>query len=287
MFSRIIILLLVSASLSAQEFLSIPRENRITIRDSMALDGQPANDIIKMLEQWGTAVSLKDSASSIISTSGKKLAGEIAMNLHQGSLSIPQNGNFFNTPGILTYTKSRSKNLGSIATSPSFGGIRYHFNVYISASHLLYEFTHLEFSRNMVHYVPFEQAEPPGEDVGKSGGISNSQKNWKTLKEDYTEFLKALSDHLKIHAATALADILEKNSLITYENYKMISLGMNYSAVTTLLQDEGKELSNSQTKSGGKTVSLQSVIWKSPKGDKSITVSFENGKVSGKAQTNL
>ena len=55
----------------------------------------------------------------------------------------------------------------------------------------------------------------------------------------------------------------------------------------TELRDDGKELSNSSSQVNGKTVIQQTVIWNDIDKTKSITVTFNDGKVQPKSQTNL
>lgn len=284
MLLRLFFLLLISSSLAAQDQIH-DSNGKIQIIDSVPLNGQPSGELFKMLSNWAKGLAEKDSAQSIVMRSGKKLAGEIALNLPLGTNTSDIGNYVYKTPGILTYTRARVKG-SSLGTSPSFGGIRYAFNFFIQPDYLFFEFTDLEFSKNMVHFTRLEERDPPLED-GRTTITALAQKNWTIIRNDYTDFLKALSLQLKKHATTELEEILAATSPVNYENYKKISIGMSYAEVSALLADEGRELSNSQSKSNGKAVIVQSILWKAPRGDKTITINFENNKAMAKAQTGL
>ncbi len=283
MFNKLILLLLLSSGALAQQDEIRSQPGPLTIEDTIALQGQQLPHLAPVFQHWINAVSLRDSAKSIITAAGKKIFGDIALQLEP--LKPNADSTQYQAHGIMTYTKGTAKGFNSLNTSPSFGGIRFLLLINSDGQALSYQFSNIAFSRNMVHFTPLEQEEAP--EAGKSTVFSNQQKNWEQIRAVYTGFLQALNAHIKPFAHKSFSALQEEHSLITYDTYKKIIIGMSYADVTALLQDEGRELSNSQQKVNGKTLSLQSVIWKSPKGDKHITVQFENGKVSGKSQSDL
>ena len=70
---------------------------------------------------------------------------------------------------------------------------------------------------------------------------------------------------------------------LTYANFCKISEGMSYSAVCNLLGGEGTYVSGAS--SGGYSYAIYS--WSNHSGTKIVTVGFDNGKVSSKAQVGL
>lgn len=84
-------------------------------------------------------------------------------------------------------------------------------------------------------------------------------------------------------ALSSISSDAEESGPLTYENFCKISEGMSYSAVCDLLGGEGTYVSGAS--SGGYSYVIYS--WSNYSGTKVVTVGFDNGKVSSKAQIGL
>lgn len=141
----------------------------------------------------------------------------------------------------------------------------------------------------MVHYGKFEGEKPPSDNYNNSLLFKMSKKEWAEVKAEYYNNLKTLVANLKEYAENLLVknqDIIDK-SPINYESYKKIATGMSYEDVVKLLVVDGKELSNGTTQVNGKVIIQQTIVWNDLDKSKSITISFTDGKVTSKSQTNL
>lgn len=283
-----ILSILFAGNLAAQELPTNPQTGLIFIKDSIEINGKSLQEVKDILSKWGNTLLDMENLKSVYQLNNSKQTEMVAVNLpvNMPVLTQDKGGNRFLVNGTLTYSKTKTKGLVPTAT---FGGIKFSFSYTITAKKLFYEFTNLEYSHDMVHYGKFEGDKPPSDNYNKSFLFKMSKKEWAAVKTEYYNNLKILSANLKRYAENLFASesVSANMSQINYDSYKKIVTGMSYDDVAKLLADEGKELNNTSTQVNGKTVTQQTIIWNDLDKTKSITVTFTDGKVVSKTQTNL
>lgn len=283
---KITLALLVFVTISlAQELPTNPQTGLVSIKDSIDIKNKSIQEIKEMMSKWSYTLIDKENLAKIYSLNNSKQTENIYVSLPLYSVLNQQSGNNkFQTNGTLTYNKVKTSGLNAVAPLVVSGGIKYNFTYTITSKKLIYEFTNLEYSHDGLHFGKFEDSKPPADNLNRSLIIKMGKKEWGAVKEEYFTYLKTLASNLKEYSTSILQ---ETHSPISYESYKKISVGMTYNEVVKLLDDEGKEVSNSSTQLNGKLVSQQTIIWNDLDKTKSITVSFVDGKVVSKAQSNL
>lgn len=257
------------------------------IKDSMEVNDKSLQDVKNIMNKWAYTLIDEGNLNKVYKLNNSKQTEKVSINLPLWSiLSQDKGNNIFLTNGTLTYSKTKTKGL---APSVTFGAVKFSFSYSISANKLLYEFTSLEYSHDMVHYGKFEDEKPPSDNYNKSLLLKMSKKEWNDIKVEYFNNLKILSENLKEFANPFLKvnQLSPNKSLINYETYKKLIIGMTYNDVAKLLEDEGKELSNSTSQVNGKSITLQTFIWTTFDKSKSITVTFTDGIISSKSQKDL
>lgn len=274
----------------AQDLPVNPQTGLISIKDSIDTKNKSLQEIKEVISKWGGTLMDLDNLKSIYKLNNSKQTETIAINLPVNTILTQDKGNNkFVTNGTLAYSKVKANGLNAFAPTVTSGGIKFGFSYTITEKKLIYEFTNLEYSHDMLHYGKFEETKPPSDNYNKSLFFKMSKKEWDAVKKEYFSNLKTLADNLKEYATNLIQSnpVAINQSLINYESYKKITTGMSFEDVVKLLADEGKELSNTSTQVNGKTVTQQTIIWNDLDKTKSITITFTDGKVVSKSQTNL
>lgn len=279
--------ILLAGNLAAQELPTNPQTGFIFIEDSVETNGKSLQEVKDLLSKWAYTLLDESNLAKVYKLDNSKQTEKIAINLPLWSgLTQEKGGNKYAINGTLTYSKTKTKGLVPTAT---FGSAKFDFSYTIMSNKLVVELTNLEYSHDMVHYGKFEGEKPPSDNYNNSLLFKMSKKEWAEVKAEYYNNLKTLVANLKEYAENLLVknqDIIDK-SPINYESYKKIATGMSYEDVVKLLVVDGKELSNGTTQVNGKVIIQQTIVWNDLDKSKSITISFTDGKVTSKSQTNL
>jgi hypothetical protein len=282
-----LLLILIGFKGFAQELPTNPETGLVFIKDSIEIKNKSIQEVKDMMSKWAYTLIDDGNLNKVYKLDNSKQTEKISINLPLWSvLTQDKGGNKFLTNGTLTYSKTKTKGLVPTAT---FGAVKFDFSYTITSKKLIYVFTNLEYSHDMIHYGKYENEKPPSDSYNKSLLFKTSKREWNTTKGEYYDNLKILSGNLKEFAANLLQvnSITANESPVNYESYKKIATGMSYDDVVKLLADDGKELSNSSTQVNGKTITQRIIIWNDFDKTKSITVTFAEGKVVSKSQTNL
>lgn len=286
-YSILLFLLVICGETYSQELPVNPQTGLIFIKDSAETNGKSLQEVKDVLSKWAYTLLDEGNLVKVYKLDNSKQTEKISINLPLWSvLTQDKGGNKFVINGTLTYSKTKTKGLAPTVT---FGAVKFDFSYTISANRLIYEFTNLEYSHDMVHYGKFEGDKPPSDNYNNSLLFKMSKKEWAAVKTEYFENLKVLTANLKEYSGNLLMSnqAITNKSPINYESYKKITTGMSYDDVVKLLAVEGKELSNGITQINGKAVTQQTIVWNDLDKTKNITITFTDGKVSSKSQTNL
>ncbi|MFC0775290.1 hypothetical protein [Terrimonas alba] len=286
-YSILSLLLFIYFETYSQELPVNSQTGLVSIKDSIAVKNKSLQEIKNVLSKWAYTLIDEANLNVVYKLDNSKQTEKISINLPLWSvLTQDKGGNKYVTNGTLTYSRTKTKGLVPTAT---FGAVKFSFSYTVTAKNLIYEFSNLEYSHDMVHYGKFEGEKPPSNNYNSSLLFKMNKKEWVAVKGEYFENLKILATNLKEYAGSLLINnqASTNQSPINYESYKKITTGMPYDDVVKLLADEGKELSNSSSQVNGKTIILQTIIWYDLDKSKSISVSFTDSKVNSKSQTNL
>lgn len=284
--ATIILLLLVKFSFS-QELPINPQTGIISIADSIDIKNKSQQEVKDLLSKWSYTLFDKSNIEKVFKLNNSKQVENIVFNLVMGyPHTIEKGSNQFLNNGTFTYTKAKEMKLfGGASVSPSNGVVKFSLSYSITSSKIIYEFTNLEFSNTGLYYGKFEDEKPPKDNKGI---MSLNKKMWQDVKVEHLERVRTLSANLKQY----LQNLLINNTSATpvnYDSYQKIKVGMTFNEVKIILGSEGKELSNSSSQVGGKTVIHQTIIWYESESNKSkyITLTFLDEKVTSRSQTNL
>lgn len=270
-----------------QDLPTNPQTGLVFINDSIEIKDKSLQEIKDVLSKWAYTLIDAENLNKVYKLDNSKQIEKVSINLPLWSvLTQDKGGNKFVTNGTVTYSKTKTKGLVPTAT---FGAVKFDFSYTITSQKLIYEFTNLQYSHDMVSYGKYEAEKPPSDSYNKSLLFKMSKKEWNTVKGEYYNNLKILSGNLKEFATNLLQNnqVSTNQSPINYESYKKITTGMAYNDVVKLLGSEGKELNNSSSQVNGKTVTQQTIIWNDFDRSKSITIIFSNEKMISKSQSNL
>jgi hypothetical protein len=288
-----LLLILIGFKGFAQELPTNPETGLVFIKDSIEIKNKSLQEVKDIMSKWAHTLMDVENLKRIYDLNNSRQTETIGLNFPLESFLTQDKGNNkFLTNGALTYSKLKTNGLNAYAPTATGGSIKFSFSYTISSNKLIFEFTNLECSNGGAHYGKFEDVKPPQDDRRGYGSLLFShmgKKEWKDIRAEYFDRLKILADNLKEYATTVLKSnqLSVKQSPINYESYKQIKTGMAYDEVVKLLVDEGKELSNTSTQLNGKAVTQQTIVWNDLDKTKSITITFADGKVLSKAQTNL
>lgn len=283
----VLFLFLIGLKTYSQELPTNAQTGLIFIKDSVETNGRSLQEIKDVLSKWAYTLIDEGNLNKIYKLENSKQTEKIAVNLPLWSvLTQDRGGNKFVTNGTLTYNKTKTKGLAPTVT---FGAVKFDFSYTITTKFIIYEFTNLEYSHDMAHYGKFEGEKPPSDNYNGSLLFKMSKKEWAAVKAEYFDNLKILALNFKEYSGNLLKSnqAVSGKSPINYDSYKKITAGMSYDDVVKLLADEGKELNNASTQVNGKAIIQQTIVWNDLDKTKSITITFNDGKVVSKSQTNL
>lgn len=285
-----ILAILITHSVFGQELPINPTTGLVFIKDSIEIKNKSLQEVKDVMSKWSYTLIDIENLKKVFKLDNKKQTENIYVSLPLYSVLNQEKGNNrFQTNGTLNYSKSKTTGLNATAPLVVSGGMKFNFIYTITAKKLIFEFTSLEYSHDGVHFGKFEDSKPPADNLNRSLVFKMGKKEWSAVRAEYFEYLKTLNVNLKECTTNLLKEnqTTENQSLINYESYKKINTDMNYEEVAKLLGDDGKELNNSSSQVNGKTVTQQTIVWQDLDRAKSITVTFNNGKVQSKSQTNL
>jgi hypothetical protein len=280
---------LIASAAMSQELPTNPQTGLVSIKDSISIKDKSLQEVKEVMLNWGRTLLDPENLKAVYKLDNAKQIERIAVILPVGVLTRDKGGNQYLTNGSLSYGKTKTSGLNKVAPVMVSGGAKFGFYYTITKDKLVYEFTNLEYSHDMVHYGKYESEKPPQDNYNPAVFFNMSKKVWQSVRVEYFEKVKVLSNNLKVYAANLLASNSPEGSqsTVSYEAYKKISTGMSYNEVSKMFGDEGKELNNTSSQVGGKTITQQTIVWQDLDKSKSITVTFVDGKVTSKSQQNL
>ena len=280
--------ILIGLKAFSQELPTNPQTGLVSIKDSFDVKNKSLQEVKTLMKDWGITFNNIESLKKIYKLNNSKQTENIniLLPIENPALTQDRGGNSYLINGTLTYTKTKINGLTQYVVN---GSVKFNFSYSITSQKLIYEITDIQYSHDFNHYGKFEDSKPPQDLTNRSLVFKMTKKEWEEVKVEYFDKLKILADNLKEYATSVLKSnqASNKQSLINYDSYKQIKTGMSYDEIVKLLADEGKELSNTTTQANGKTVTQQIIIWNDLDKTKSITVTFADGKVASKSQTNL
>ena len=283
----IITLITFATNVLGQELPTNPQTGLVSISDSIQLKDKSLPEVKDALQKWGNSLMDGDNLKRVFKLNNSNQMEIVTVGLPVGSILTIENGkNKFLINGTLIYSKGKSTAFTSTYTQ---GGIKFNFSYTITTQKLIYEFSNLEYSPDFAHYGKSEDETPPKDNLNRSLILKMGKKEWRNVREEYFNNLKVLCENLKEYVTNLLLSNLNSTiqSPVNYESYKKIKIGMTYDEVINIFGDEGKELTNSSSQVNGITVIRQNIIWYDLDKSKNITISFTDGKVSSKSQSNL
>jgi hypothetical protein len=278
------VLFLISIVSNGQDLPTDPKTGLVWIHDSVEVSFSSLQEIKDHLTKWGHTLLDADNLKTIYKLNNSKQSEVVAINLPVGTvLTREMGGNKFSTNGTLTYSKVKTVALTPIVSS---GGVKFNMVYSVHANKLIYEFTNLEYSHDMVHYGKFEDKKPPKDSYNSSLLFKMGKNEWLKVRQEYYANVQVLSNSLKEYINNLIGSKSEQ-SRISYASYQAIKTDMSYDEIKQLLGDSGKELSSGSVQANGKNAIQQTIVWHDLDVTKSITVTFLNGKVASKSQTKL
>jgi hypothetical protein len=281
-------LLSIAFSISDGQDLSInPQTGLVWIHDSVGVNFSNLQEVKDYLTKWGHTLLDADNLKAIYKLNNAKQTEMVAINLPVGSvLTREMGGNKFSTNGTLTYSKVKTVAFTPIVSS---GGVKFNLIYTIRANKLIYEFTNMEYSHDMVHYGRFEDEKPPKDNYNSSLLFKMGKSEWMKVRQEYYANVQILANNLKEYVNNLIGSkpVQSGQSRISYTSYQAIKTDMPLDEIKQLLGDDGKELSSGTVQANGKSAIQQTIAWYDLDNTKSITVTFVNGKVVSKSQTKL
>lgn len=275
---------------NAQDLPVNPKTGLISIQDSLQLTSPSLREIKDHLTKWGYTLLDEANLKTIYKLNNTKQTEIVAINLPVGSvLTRDLGGNRFSTNGTFVYSKAKTSGLNAFAPVVMSGGIKFTLIYTLHAKKLIYEFTNMEYSHDMVHYGKFEDEKPPKDNYNRSLLLKMGKKEWQQVRHDYYANMQILSSNLKEYLLNLISTNTAQSgqSKVTYTSYQAIKTGMSYEEIQKLLEDEGKETSNAVVQVNGRNVTQQTIVWHDLDNTKRITITFLDGKVVSKSQSNL
>ncbi|OQP44133.1 hypothetical protein A4H97_33725 [Niastella yeongjuensis] len=282
------VLLLISSTISnGQDLSTDPQTGLVWIHDSVEINSSNLQEVRDYLTKWGHTLLDGENLKAVYNLSNAKQTEMVAINLPVGSvLTREMGGNKFSTNGTLTYSKVKTVALTPVVSS---GGVKFSMVYTVRANKLIYEFTGLEYSHDMVHYGKFEDEKPPKDSYNSSLLFKMGKSEWLKVRQEYYANVQVLANNLKEYVNNLIGrkSVQPEQSRISYAFYQAIKADMPLDEIKQLLGDEGKELSSGTVQVNGKSAKQQTIAWYDLDNTKSITVTFLDGKVVSKSQTKL
>jgi hypothetical protein len=283
-YALLALLSLITTFSNGQDLTTNTQTGLVWIHDSVEVGSNSLQEIKDQLTKWGHTLLNVDNLKTIYKLNNSKQTEIIAINLPVGSvLTRELGGNSFSTNGTLTYSKVKTVALTPIVSS---GGIKFNLNYTIRANKLVYEFTNMEYSHDMVHYGRYEDEKPPKDSYNSSLLFKMGKSEWLKVRQEYYANVQILANNLKQY----LSNLIGRNtaqSRISYTTYQAVKTDMSFNEIRQLLGGDGKELNSSTVQINGKSAIQQTIAWYDLDNTKSITITFSDGKVVSKSQTNL
>ena len=279
-----VLLLIVTTISNGQDLPTDPQTGLVWVHDSVDVNSSNLQEVKDYLTKCGHTLLDGDNLKAIFKLNNAKQTEMVAINLPVGSvLTREMGGNKFSTSGTLTYSKVKTVALTPVVSS---GGVKFNMVYAVRANKLIYEFTNLEYSHDMVHYGKYEDEKPPKDGYNSSLLFKMGKGEWLKVRQEYYAKVQVLASNLKDHLSNLIGS-KSGQSLISYPSYQAIKTDMSFDEIKQLLGGEGKELSSGTVQANGKSVIQQTIVWYDLDNTKSITVTFLNGKVASKSQTKL
>jgi hypothetical protein len=285
-YALIALLSFITAVSNGQDLSTDPQTGLVWIHDSVGVNSSNLQEVKDYLTKWGHTLLDLDNLKAIYKLNNAKQTEMVAINLPVGSvLTREMGGNKFSTNGTLTYSKVKTVAFTPIVSS---GGVKFNLNYTVRANKLIYEFTNLEYSHDMVHYGRFEDEKPPKDSYNSSLLFKMGKGEWLKVRQEYYANVQILANNLKEYVNNLIGSrSVSEQSRISYSSYQAVKTDMSLDEIKQLLGDNGKELSSGTVQANGKSVIQQTMAWYDLDNTKSITIIFLNGKVASKSQTNL
>lgn len=283
-YALIALLSVVITISNGQDLSTNPQTGLIWIHDSVEVNSNNLQEIKDHLTKWGHTLLDVENLKTIYKLNNSKQTEIVAINLPVGTaLTREMGGNRFSTNGTLSYSKVKNVALTPIISS---GGVKFNLIYTIRANKLVFKFTNMEYSHDMVHYGKFEDEKPPKDSYNSSLFFKMGKNEWQKVRQEYYANVQVLASNLKEYLNN-LIGIKFEQSRISYASYQAVKTNMSFDEIKQLLGDNRKELSSGAVQVNGKSVNQQTIVWYNFDNTKSITITFLDGKAASKSQTKL
>lgn len=283
-YALLALLSIVTTFSNGQDLSTNPQTGLVWVHDSIDVNNSSLQEIKDHLTKWGHTLLDVDNLKTIYKLNNSKQTEIIAINLQVGTvLTREMGGNRFSTNGTLSYSKVKTVALTPVVSS---GGVKFNMIYTVRANKLIYEFTNMEYSHDMVHYGRFEDEKPPKDSYNSSLLLKMGKNEWLKVRQEYYANVQILANNLKDYLNNIVRRKSEQ-SQISYASYQAVKTGMSFDEIRTLLGSEGKELSSGAVQVNGRSVNQQTIVWYDLDNTKSITITFLDSKVASKSQTKL
>lgn len=181
-----------------QELPINPITRLVSITDSANLTDKTIEQVKAAITDWGHSLLDIDNVKDVFRLDNSRQTQTIGINLPVGTILTQDRGNgTFVARGTLTYSKTSTSGINRFVPTAAFGGVKFSFVYKVTASRLIFEFTNMEYSHDMVHYGKFENDKAPSDNYGTSVFFGTSRKEWTRLRFEYFNNLKTLAEYLK------------------------------------------------------------------------------------------
>ena len=276
----------ISIISSAQVLHINKRTNLISVQDSITFNPSiNQKDIEPIIYQWQNFISTKGEANNVFNYDGIRDYIELSF-----SSKFKPSLDVFAIEGKMRNFSFR-KILGQLQPSGPYIFLSFTFRYTYKRNTFTYEFTNFQAlnTTNQLATEKFENETVTNRAVFEKQFFTNNKKKWIEYKEIALERFHTIAKDFNNYLLNSFKEknILAKDDLLTYSNYKKIPDEASYDFVSKLLGSEGKELSSVQQKENNKTVQIKTLIWKSLVNDNYIIISFKNDKLMNKSQSGL
>ena len=183
-----------------------PSTGLISIADSMDLKGKAVDQVKTVMTNWGHTLLDMENLKEVYKLDNSRQTETISINLPIGTILTQDRGNnTFLTRGTLTYSRSKTSGINAFAPTATFGAVKFTLSYTAKGDKLIFEFTNMEFSHDMVHYGRFEDEKAPQDNYNRSVLFSTSKKEWSRMRLDYFNNLKILARYLKQYITPLLS----------------------------------------------------------------------------------